>query len=186
MSNAILDTIASRRSHRAYANVPVTDAQLQALLTAALQSPSAVNRQPWHFSIVRSQELLDAINTEVAAQMQKKDESARSPRFADPAYNVFYHAPLVIFLSADPSWRYSALDCGIAVQNIALAAESIGLGSVILGMPRAAFEGARREEFSRALHFNEGEEFMIAIAIGTPTDNKDAHALRGGSISYID
>lgn len=186
MSNAVLETIAKRRSHRAYTEAPVTDAQLQALLNAALQSPSAVNRQPWHFSVVRDQALLRDINAEVTAQMQKREESARSPRFADPDYNVFYHAPLVIFLSADPTWRYSAIDCGIAVQNIALAAESMGLGSVILGMPRAAFEGARHDEFARALHFNAGEEFMIAIAIGTPADDKDAHPLHDGSISYID
>ena len=40
MTNAVLDTIAARRSHRAYQDTPVTQAQLDALLAACLQSPS--------------------------------------------------------------------------------------------------------------------------------------------------
>lgn len=186
MNNCVLDTIAARRSHRAYAATPVSEEQLQALLHAALQAPSAVNRQPWHFTVVRDQALLQAISDETAAQRQKKAAQDRSPRFADPQYHVFYHAPLVIFISANPAWRYSALDSGIAVQNIALAAESMGLGTVILGMPFAAFEGEKAQEFAQALHFLPGEEFMIAIAIGVPTDDKPAHEESFDHVSYAD
>lgn len=185
MSNAMLDLIASRRSHRAYESTPVTEEQLHILLDAALQSPSAVNRQPWHFSVVQNQELLRKMNREIACQVSLRDPESRNPRFNDPKFDVFYHAPLVIFISADPAWRYSSLDCGIAVENIALAAESIGLGSVILGMPRDAFAGERKAEFEKALDFLPGEEFMIAIAIGVPADDKPAHPIREGHISYI-
>ena len=62
MTNAVLDTIAARRSHRAYQDTPVTQAQLDALLAACLQSPSAVNKQPWHISVVRDKQLLSDIN----------------------------------------------------------------------------------------------------------------------------
>lgn len=186
MNNAVLDTIAARRSHRAYEATPVTDKQLDALLKACMDAPSAVNRQPWHVSVVRNQALLHEMNAELRAQMMQREASERSPRFADPSFDVFYHAPLVLFLSANPDWRYSALDCGIAVQNIALAAESMGLGSVILGMPRDAFAGSRREEFEKALGFLSGEVFQIAIAIGVPADNKDAHPVHEGHVSYID
>lgn len=186
MSNAVLDTIAARRSHRAYENKPVSQEHIDLLLKAFLESPSAINKQPWHISVVRNQEMLDEMNKIIRNEMMKRAAGDRSPRFADSQFHVFYHAPVVFFISADPAWRYSALDSGIAVQNIALAAESLGLGSVILGMPRDVFTSERADEFKKALQFNEGEEFMIAIAVGHPADDKSAHPIHEGHISYID
>ena len=186
MSNPILETIASRRSHRAYENTPVTDEQLQVLIDACLQSPSAVNRQPWHLTAVRNQALLEELNAECIAQMMKKPPEQRSPRLADPNYNVFYRAPMVLFLSADPAWRYSGFDCGVAAENINLAAESIGLGCVILGMPRAAFEGERKAEFEQKLGFLPGEEYVMAISVGVPADTKGPHTIREGHITIVD
>ena len=117
MTNAVLDTIAARRSHRAYQDTPVTQAQLDALLAACLQSPSAVNKQPWHISVVRDKQLLSDINDATREGMMRKEAAQRSPRFEDKKFDVFYNAPLVLFLSADPAWRYSMLDCGIAVRT---------------------------------------------------------------------
>ena len=186
MSNPVLSLIASPRSHRAYEKTPLTQAQLDALLRAAVEAPSAVNRQPWHFTVVRNQPLLDEMSREVRRQVMKRSPETRSPRFADEQFHVFYHAPTVIFLSGMPGNPYTHIDCGIAVENIALAAESLGLGSVILGMPRDAFAGDRAEEFRRALHFPEGWDFVIAIAVGVPADSKDPHPVTENKIAFVD
>jgi len=186
MSNAVLETIAARRSHRAYESTPVSQEHIDLMLKAFVESPSAVNKQPWHISVVRNQQLLDEMNNAIRQEVMKRSAGDRSPRFADDAFHVFYHAPLVFFLSGDPDWRYSALDCGIAVQNIALAAESLGLGSVILGMPRDAFIGEQAAAFEEKLGFLPGEKFMIAIAVGHPADTKAAHPILDGHITYVD
>ena len=186
MENGTLKLIASRRSHRAYEKTPLTAEQIDAILKAAVESPSAVNRQPWHFTVVRNQKLLDEMNEAVWEQMMLKNPENRSPRFQDGNFNVFYHAPTVIFISGMPDNPYTLIDGGIAVENIALAAESLGLGSVILGMPRDAFAGDRAEEFKKALHFPEGWDFVIAIAIGVPADTKAPHPVAPGKISYVD
>jgi len=86
--NETLALIASRRSHRAYKNRQITEEQLNALLKAAVESPSAVNRQPWHFSAVQKAELLDELNASVRENVMKKDPASRSPRFADEAFHV--------------------------------------------------------------------------------------------------
>lgn len=183
--NQTLSLIASRRSHRAYLPTQLTEEQLEALLRAAVQSPSAVNRQPWHFSVVQDQKLLDDINAAARRQAICKNPAQRSPRFQDSAFHIFYHAPTVIFLSGDPDNRWTPVDCGIAVQNIALAAESMGLGSVILGLPRDAFQAEEAPDFRHALGFPEGWDFVIAIAIGQPADDKDAHPVADGKITVI-
>ena len=186
MPNETLSLISSRRSHRAYADTPLTQEQLDALLQAAVESPSAVNRQPWHFTVVRNQALLDEMNRAVWEQMIKRQPDKRSPRFLDTNFHVFYHAPTVIFISGMPDNPYTPIDGGIAVENIALAAESLGLGSVILGMPRDAFAGDKAEDFRKALHFPEGWDFVIAIAVGVPTDTKEPHAVKNDRISFVD
>ena len=183
--NQVLDTIAARRSHRAYAPTQLTQEQLQILLKAGMDSPSAVNRQPWHFTVVQNQELLKEINQAVWEETMKQNPENRSPRFADPNFDVFYHAPTVIFISADKENYWNHMDSGIACQNICLAAESIGLGTVILGMPRAAFQNEKAEEFRKALLFPETHEFTIAIAVGTPTDHKPAHLPAADRISFV-
>lgn len=185
MTNLVLQTISSRRSHRAYAAAQLTQAQLDAILQAAVESPSAVNGQPWHFSVVQKPALLQEINEAVRENMLKTDPAHRSPRFEDPAFDVFYHAPTVIFLSGNPENRWTPIDCGIAVENIALAAESLGLGSVILGLPRGAFQGEKASALRTALQFPAGHDFVIAIALGTPTDDKPAHPVGENKITVI-
>ena len=183
--NQVLNIIASRRSHRAYEGQQITDEQLQSLLTAAVQAPSAVNGQPWHFSVVQNAQLLKEINEACRETAMKLDESKRSPRFADPEFDVFYHAPTVIFLSAKPENGWAKLDCGIAVQTIALAAESLGLGSVILGLPRMAFETEKADMLREKLCFPAGNDFVIASALGTPADDKEAHPVGENKISFV-
>ncbi len=172
MENTTLKLIENRRSHRRYTAEQLTDSQLEALLTAAQQSPSANNLQPWHFTAVQDQAVLDHINREAHKGAQAQDSAQRSPRFSDPEFHVFYKAPTVIFITADQSKGGKALDCGIAVYGLALAAQSLGLGSVILGLPRLAFEGPARAELEQLLRFPPGHSFVIAIAIGHPDDTK--------------
>lgn len=184
MNQSTLQIIAKRSSRRCYKPDQLTEAQLDAIVAAALQAPSANNAQPWQFIVVQDQELLAQINAAATKNAMKREASNRSPRFNDPAFNIFYHAPTVIFISA-PDGRYTPLDCGIAVQNIALAAESLGLGSVILGMPREAFEGDDKETLEKALRFPENHVFHIAIALGTPDDSKEPHEVDYGKVTYI-
>ena len=184
MINDVLRAMESRRSHRAYAPTQLTKAQLDAILLAALQSPSAVNRQPWHFSVVQNQQLLARLTKAAHRRAAQLTREERGPRFDDPAFHVHYHAPTVIFLSAEDT-PANRLDCGIAVQQIALAAESLGLGSVIVGLIRLAFENDEAEELKQALHFPKNHAFMISIALGTPTDDKPAHENDFSKISLI-
>ncbi len=185
MKNEVLQAITSRRSHRAYLADQLSVEQLDTLVTAALLSPSANNHQPWHFSVVQDQALLDRVHQEAARTALSKDPSQRSPRFSNPDFQVFYHAPTVIFISAPIEQTYALIDCGIAVQNIALAAESIGLGSVILGLPREAFSGSAKADLEKALQFPDGHSFVIAIAVGTPADTKAAHDVHPEKVSII-
>ncbi len=185
MTNPVLQAIDQRRSIRAYTGEQVSKEQLDVLLSVAVSSPSARNSQPWHFTVVQNQELIEQINRAAVDQMKKDADEAFLARLNEPAYTIFHHAPTVIFISANSEGRYAILDCGIAVQNIALAAHSLGLGSVILGMPRAAFEGPQKETLEKALDFPKGSSFQIAIAVGHPAAGKEKHPVEDGKITIL-
>jgi len=174
MDNPVLKAIADRRSIRSYKPEKVTREQIDILLKAAGEAPSARNLQPWHFSVVQNPALLAEINAEVI-NVLKEDVG-----------KIFHGTETVIFLSYDSASKWGRLDCGIAVQNIALAAHSIGLGTVILGRPEPALSGPRAEYFKRQLKFPEGHIFGIAIAIGVPAGTKEAHPLEPGRISFVE
>ena len=177
----VLKAISGRRSHRAYQQKQIPEEKLSAILRAGLEAPSARNHQPWHYSVVQNADLIQAVHDEAAAVMGK----GGSPRFADPDFQIFYHAPTVIFLFGEKAFDWTQVDCGIAVENMALAAEGLGIGSVILGLPKPAFMGEKADELRARLECPEGYDFVIALALGYATDEKEAHDLREEKISRI-
>ncbi len=169
----VLKAIADRRSIRSYTDEPVNDEMLQKLIKAAEQSPSALNRQPIHFTFVRDAAILKAFSDEARAHL------------SDPSIDILRGAKLVCFLFAEIPGVFTPVDAGIAVENLALAAHDLGLGSVILGMPRDAFTGDRAAYWYETLHAPTGSEFAIAIGIGHPAASKDAHPVRDGLVTVL-
>ncbi len=127
-----MDTIFRRRSIRKYTDQPVSDADIQALLTAAMYAPSAGNQRPWHFIVMRDRATLDAV-----------------PEF-HPYSGMLRQAPAAICVCADPTIEkfpgYWPQDCASATQTLLLEATDRGLGSVWLGVypEDARVAGARK------------------------------------------
>ena len=181
--NEVLDAIRDRRSIRSYTDAPVTDEQIKTLMDVCVQSPSAMNRQPYHFSFVKDADVLNEFSSDVRKMLSTREGAPE--RFKDPAFDVRYGAPLVIFIFAENDGIFTKIDCGIAAENLALAAHSMNLGTVILGMPRDLFEGPDGEKWYKKLCPTENAKFAIAVAVGTPAATKDAHPVREKLITVI-
>lgn len=165
MSSAI-EVIKKRSSTRGYTGDPLTKSELEALLHAGLQAPTAANKQEIHFTVVNGG---DPILKEI------EDEKNRLFAVSDLPHNFYYEAPTVVILSADRTFKWSALDAGIAVENMALAAEELGLGNLIIGCIYDVMRGDKREYFEKALKFPENYEYEIAIAFGHKAASKEPH-----------
>ena len=185
MNNQVLETISNRRSNRGFEQTPLTQAQIDALKNAALASPTAMNLQSWHFTFCSDKEIISAVEEEVGRVILASDDEAAKERMKSRDMMVFYNAPTVVFISSDENSPWSALDAGIAVENLALSACSMGLGSVIIGMSKLAFEGEQREKFENMLHFPEGHKFSISIALGVPAVTKEAHPIGENKVTFL-
>jgi nitroreductase len=99
--------IAGRRSARDYTAQAVDDDTVRRLIDAAVQAPSASNGQPWTFTVVRDQALLDRVSDEaksylLAALPAGPDSDRRRASLTDDSFQLFYHAPALIVISGAP------------------------------------------------------------------------------------
>jgi len=185
--NEVMKAIMERRSTRGFNAVQLTEEQLQTLIDAALASPTARNTQNWHFSIVQNQEMLDEFSADAARLMAEKMPAGSRGRFEDSDFHVFYHAPTVIFISrpADCESKFIDVDCGIACQNIVLAAQSMGLGTVIVGLAMDLFLSEKGEHYNRLFGIPEGYRYAIAVVVGHNTVTKEAHPIGEGKVNIV-
>ena len=129
---SVLSLFRGRRSIRRYRPDPVPDEMVEQLLEAGRWAPSATNRQPWAFIVVRG----DAIRQQVA-----KHAAYYFVRWAHVE-----EAPLIIVLcgnARNPVYRrFLHEDIGLAGGQMMLQAEALGLGTCwIGGLDRGAIAG---------------------------------------------
>jgi nitroreductase len=134
----INEAIVGRRAVREYTAQAVDDRIINHLIDAAVNAPSAVNQQPWSFTVVRDQGLLDRVSERAKRHMIATMEGSPHAdhfrvRLSDPHFQVFYHAPVLILISAVAEGQWIVEDCALAAQNLMLAAYANGLGSCWIG-----------------------------------------------------
>lgn len=160
--NDVLKTIAKRSSIRAYTDEMLTEEEIRTIVTAGLQAPTARNAQEFHITVLtKKNELLEELNTDLAGGVKREAK-------------FYYGAPALFVISGDKEYDWTALDCGIVVENMHLAATSMGLGSVVLGCIRdLCYE--KESYYAKALAFPENYGFQVALAVGHPAGTKDQH-----------
>lgn len=162
----VIDAVKTRSSTRGYTMEPLLETELDSLIQAGLQAPTAANKQEIHFTVLKGDH---PILKEI------EEEKNRLRGVFDQVHNFYFEAPTVIILSADKDYKWSPLDAGIAVENMALVAEELGLGNLIIGCIYDALRGEKREYFSNALKFPENYEYEIAFAVGHKAVEKAPH-----------
>jgi nitroreductase len=144
------DVVFAQRAHREFADTPVDDATVELVLRAATHAPSAENKQPWEFVVVRDAERQAVIHdlTEDAwnAGGRAFSEERLPPELlkevdAGIAGGGYRTAPVLVVVCADlerglrATVGSSIFPC---VQNLLLAASALGLGSALTTLGAAA------------------------------------------------
>ncbi len=166
----VKEAIFGRRAVREYTKEPVDRETIRLLLNAAIHAPSAVNQQPWSFTIVRNQELLDRISLAAKAHMlATMNSSQQSEHFRslldDPNFHIFYHAPALILISAIAQGPWIVEDCSLAAENLMLAAHAQGLGTCWIGFAQSYLN---TPDGKQALGLSQDCVSVAPIIVGRP------------------
>lgn len=142
----LLDVIVTRRSIRRYRSDSVPRAVIEALLQAAIWSPSAHNRQPWRFAVVETAAQKESLATAMGARLRSDLKADCVPDVvieADAArsYSRITAAPILIALCLTmvdmdtyPDEKRSRNEYLMAVQSVAMAGQNILLAAHDAGL----------------------------------------------------
>ncbi len=167
------EAIENRRSIRKYQNMDVPDTLIEDLIDCARLAPSAKNRQPWEFLVIRGEtknKIADIMLDDELATRETEDQELIEKKSSVPTTaRVIREAPVLIlvFKEYDENWTTGdTLSIGGAVEHICLRATDMGLGS--LWIRDTAYT---QKEIAKLV--GEEKELICAISIGYP--NQEPH-----------
>lgn len=153
----MLQEIFNRRSIRRFSPQPLTKEQVETLVGAAMQAPSGKNVQPWEFLIVD--------DPDMRIKLSKTHPYAGAAKNAPTV--ILLLCNMAAYLSEDD--RFWQQDMAAAAENILLAAQSMGLGSVWLGLAPLQ---ERMEYVRQAFALPEGIMPFAMFPVGYPLKEK--------------
>ncbi|MBR1809786.1 MAG: nitroreductase family protein [Paludibacteraceae bacterium] len=154
--NQTLNTIMTRVSVRQFSDAKPTAGQIDTLLRAAMAAPSAVNKQPWAFLVVDDKEML-----------QKIGEQFPNSRVQNGAQVAIVPCGDLGKALEGEAQDYWIQDVSAAVENLLLAAHSMGLGAVWTGLTPIK---ARADAAAELLGLPEGIVPLCIIPVGYPAE----------------
>jgi len=149
---SFIDIILSRRSIRRYKGESLPKDVLRSILEAGRMAPSANNRQPWKFIVVTDEELKRSL--------------------AKGRWNWFIKDSAVTIVGCgycgdEEARKWSTIDTTIALQNMVLAAWSMGVGSCWIG-------DFKEEEVKDLLGIPEDWKVVCLVSFGYPAETPQA------------
>jgi|JI10StandDraft_1071094.scaffolds.fasta_scaffold36462_9 nitroreductase len=183
----VLEAIRRRRAVRDYLPNSVPVATLRQLITAASWAPSAMNQQPWHFTVVTERAMLDDISVRSKAWLLKTaSDMSSSDHFRDmlrdPHFHLFYGAPALVVISTPVSAQWSVEDCSLAAQNLMLAAVDLDLGSCWIGFAQGWLNTPEGRE---CLGLSASSCVVAPITIGYPRSEAPLVSRKAPIVTWI-
>ncbi len=185
--NPVEKVILERRSVRLYQEKQVPEELIKRILEAGRFAPSHGNCQPWKFIVIRDPKILSDLVDTVAGICRNLSAMMTVTRPPEPLHPIpfraitrlatgktllFHGAPAAILIFKDVRGIGNPdLDCGIAGQNMVLAAHSMGLGTCWISFMRLAFQYA--SEWGEYFGIDYPWEFASSIAVGYPRGKPD-------------
>jgi len=202
LKNEVIETImVKRRSFKMFDGRPLSDEIVVAILECGKYAPTGMNKQPWHFTVIRSPEAMeqfgkDLLETQAKRAAERQGASpagAASPASPDapqptPAERT-RNAPMMIIASGDANEPCAHIDTPLAMENMLLAAASLGVDSGWeFFVSREFFEGVDGAANKAKYQIPEGYRAYCACYFGYRDPNlpeRDRGPRREGTVTIL-
>lgn len=172
--NEVLSAIHARRSTRAFTDQQVSRADLETILEAGQWAPSGMSKQAWHFSAIHNAEKCLALAHTISAVDNR-----------GPDYN-FYGAPCHIIVSYKRDEIHAYPDACAAIQNMMLAAQSLGLGTCWINQLRPLTDDPTIRPLLTSYEIPEDHMVIGSIALGYIAKETPARPRKENTITIIE
>ncbi|MDR1955296.1 MAG: nitroreductase family protein [Treponema sp.] len=174
--NEVINCILHRRSIRSFTESPLSDVQLEIILKAATHAPSGKNIQTWRFTAINNREKIETLQKISEQVLLSKNEKLHG----------FYHPRIIILASNDRKNPNGLADCSCALQNIFLAAASLGIGSCWINGLKNICDEPEIRTFLSELDVPESHIVYGAASLGFPQQEPAPRLIKTNAIKIIE
>lgn len=174
LNNEVTRAIAARRSVRKYAPRQLTAEELDTILTCGFLAPNGMNTQQWFVSVVQDPALLAELSEKLSAMMKANPglPPAMKAKYDKPDFSATFGAPtLLMVASGNPR---GVTDACLLGENMVLAAQSLGLGTCVIGSVCMIFDAPENAALKARLRLPEGYSLVFGISVGVPAEEPAA------------
>ena len=171
-TDIILKNIYSRRSVRSYLHKDVPDEALKEIIKAGTYAPTAVNKQPWRFVVIKNRDLIEQYGDRARKLWLENNKDPKDSHLieltrmmAHENFKIFYGAPALVLVFAHPEAFSPIQDCALAAENMMLAGRALGLGSCWIGL---AIPLGSDEQFLKDMEVPENYRLIAPLIFGYP------------------
>ena len=171
--NNTLNTIKNRRSCKNFSNEMIDRNLIRKVVEAGTFAPTGMNKQSPIILVITNKRVRDKLSR-LNASIMNKD--------IDP----FYGAPVVLVVLADKSIPTYIYDGSVVIENMLLAAESLGLGACWIHRAKEEFELEEGKEILKELGIVGDYEGIGHCILGKRIDEGRQHTIKDNYVFYID
>lgn len=172
--NETIETIMARRSIRKYKADVVERGKLKAIMECGINAPNGQNKQSWEVRVVDNPEVMNYIKQVMVEAYDEK------------VVGCFRGAPVMVFIARDVNYDFSAYDCGLMAENMMLAAQSLGVGSICLGSPvRLINDNPACAPILERLRFSEGYVLSLCVGLGYADEAPEAKPRDKSKVLFV-
>ena len=200
LTNVIIDS----RTTQSFTDEAVSDADLRLILEAGLSAPSAINQQPWYLVAVTNQEVLDEIKGSgggfggapaggfpggaPSGDMPEggfpggdmpEGERPTPPQgggFGGGAKAGLGDSPvaIIVYMNENTASPDASFDCGLACENMYIAAKALGYGAKIISSPTMQLNGENHDALCEKLGVDAACTAVAVLLVGHESEPADA------------
>ena len=197
-----IQTILNAKTTQAFTQDPVSEEDLNTILTAGTSATSAINQQPWYFAVVTNQEIMTEIAGAGFGGMPSGMPAGGMPEgmpegFTPPegmtmpegapampggngmpqgvpaagsgsAKAAMGDSPvaIIVYMNENTSSPNASFDCGLACQNMVIAANALGYGTKIISSPTMSLNGENHDALCEKLGVDPSLSAVAVLLVG--------------------
>ena len=184
--NDAVQLILTTGTTQAFTQEAIPEADIQTIVQAGLKATSAINQQPWYFVVVEKADVMaelagGGMPAGAPAGMAppagaddgaSNGDAASSGAPAMPASTGAKAAmgdspvAIIIYMNEATASPNASFDCGLACQNMVIAASALGYGTKIISSPTMTLNGANHDALCEKLGVDPAYQAVAVLLVG--------------------